>query len=192
MCQELLDKVTDFCSQNLMFTSVDISNSIKKDGKWISNSEVAGFLRRHLLAQHNDYAKTTISVAGGAQATLYHPIGANIDEYTDRNQHALTPVEVGIDMSSKIKFTATPQTNLTSLVHLCPDSNGFYRIPASLVTQLGLTAGYSLDKDLILGAKNVTRDFKVHKDGRLKIHYGYVGFGSFVDVSVENGKLKFA
>ena len=45
---------------------------------------------------------------------------------------------------------------------------------------------------LILGAKNVTRDFKVHKDGRLKIHYGYVGFGSFVDVSVENGKLKFA
>ena len=97
MCQELLDKVTDFCSQNLMFTSVDISNSIKKDGKWIYNSEVAGWLRRNLLFRRQSYAKTTISVTNGV-ATLYHPIGADTDEYTDRNQHALTPVEVGIDM----------------------------------------------------------------------------------------------
>ncbi len=86
--------------KNKMFTSVDIGNAMKDKGDTIRNRDVAHYLRtawRTLAIWAGaSYEQTPIDVtlADGVttQASLYHPQGADISEYTDRSQVATPPV----------------------------------------------------------------------------------------------------
>jgi len=78
-----------------MFTSIDIANSIKRNGNWISNSNVAEFLRTNfgMLARFG-YMDTMIRVDSGSNifwARLYHSILSCPDTYLARDQRGISP-----------------------------------------------------------------------------------------------------
>lgn len=73
-----------------MFTSVDISNSLKRQGVWISNSVVASELRKFSWEQFG-YTKSIINVNGNINATLYHPVGTSALDYKPNETEAIDP-----------------------------------------------------------------------------------------------------
>ena len=147
-------KVTEFVTSNKMFTSVDISNEIKKEGTWISNSEVAAFLKKN--RPFSLYSMSSIPVMNGKRkANLYYPIGADPFDYLDRDQHALTPTEAGL-VPGTISPTVIPspqiQTNSpassTSIVGkkwVISAKHRRLRIPARCVVAVGMLPGDEVD-----------------------------------------------
>ena len=207
MCQEIIDKVAEFVTGDTMFTSVDVSNAIKRDGVWVSNKEVAGYLRRNLTTLFPNYSSTRIPVLNGAEtATLYHPVGVDTDCYQNRDQHAMTPAEAGISIQNT-NPTPTPVVAPIVLspapvaitqsdddkVVVAPDSEGFLRLPATIITKMGWAAGDTVDKAKILvNAKDVPDNLVVHKDGRVKIPRDCIAWGKDpVNVFINNGFICF-
>lgn len=87
------DVVDKFVAGEALFTSVDIANEVKKSGTWLSNSDVAFWLRNEFSAITLGYTNTIIQVLNGTvTARLYHPINGDISDYTtaQRNQEAVT------------------------------------------------------------------------------------------------------
>ena len=91
-------KVKDFYTKQSLFTSINIANSIKKDGLWIRNRDVASWLRTNfedVNAEMGDsYLTANIDVDNDSRnATLYYPFFADTSSYKDRNLKAVTPDE---------------------------------------------------------------------------------------------------
>lgn len=88
-------KVAEFVGEEKGFTSVDICNSIKGDGTWIRNREVASFLRRWSPPVGYYSARVTVTLEGGgsASAAVYMPNTMTPAEYVETSQSAMTPAE---------------------------------------------------------------------------------------------------
>jgi hypothetical protein len=163
-----------------LFTSVDIANSIKSDGTWVRNSEVASWLRSNALNNTPSYTSTKITVSNNKEATLYYPSNLNPDSYTNRDQEALSPV--------------TPKAALSvDKTQISPDKDLRLRIPAVLVKELGLNPGDKVDKSKILvNAEDISEDLIVHADGRIAFPRKCLAWGiDPVLVFVNNGFLCF-
>ncbi len=169
---EIEAKVSEFVGKNAMFTSVDIGNSIKKDGTWLKNSEVAKWLRNNVTSLHSSYASTKISVMQGQHtATLYHPASSDPDDYQDRDQQAFSP-------SHTQSITATVASVPPKKFKLHCDTRARLRIPAHLVVELGWKPGDKVNKSKILvNNKDLKDDLIVHKDGRISIPRECIAWG---------------
>lgn len=99
---QVIQKQTDnLVKSNQLFTSLDVSNSIKRSGTWIKHTEVAEWLRNNFNAP--DYNKDIISVANGEQAFLYYPELSDPSSYVKTNQSAITPQEFDALLKQKTK-----------------------------------------------------------------------------------------
>ncbi len=92
------NKVNEFITGQKMFTSVNLTNAIKKDGTWISNSNVAEWLRSNFDEVNEElgdsYHSSLISVMNDSRkAHLYYPFFADPNNFNDRNTDAMTPDE---------------------------------------------------------------------------------------------------
>jgi len=98
--------IKEFILAGKMFTSIDIANSIKKDGMWIRNREVAEVLRDRAIEISEDleeeYLSTVIVVTNGHTANLYFPCEANPLIYSNSNAKAITLPEFE-SMHGKVK-----------------------------------------------------------------------------------------
>ena len=83
------------CRNGVPFTSVCIANRMKEISMWLSNKEVARYLRKNVydiaFAEGVQYESTTIIVGAGHSANLYHSKNYDPNYFTDRNQKATTP-----------------------------------------------------------------------------------------------------
>jgi DNA-binding CsgD family transcriptional regulator len=101
MDTQIINQVlTDFMLQDKIFTSVDVANEVKRCGKWISNTDVAAYLRLTVINLSNQiqiaYKQETISVTtnkGQTTASIYLPVNANVSSYQGTDQSAMTPEE---------------------------------------------------------------------------------------------------
>lgn len=168
MSKNLIEaKFFELIGKNAMFTSVDVGNAIKEEGDWVSNSDVAEWLRTNATIIAQNYIVTNIPVLGGAKtARLYHPLGTNADDYQNRDQTALPPMP----QHNMSKTPAPVSTGIPSPVtkkrKIRADGEGRLRIPTSFVRKMGLNPGDSVDPSTIL-ANNVSKKLKVHADGRI-------------------------
>lgn len=92
------NKVKEFITNQKMFTSVNLTNAIKKDGIWINNSGVAEWLRNNFEEVNEElgdsYHSSLILVMNDSRkANLYYPFFADPNNFNDRNTDALTPDE---------------------------------------------------------------------------------------------------
>lgn len=168
MSKIISSKFNEFVAKNAMFTSIDIANSIKKDCTWIRNSEVAKWLRDNALNIATSYNSVKIPVKNGRNASLYYPSNTNPDDYKDRDQDALPPVQK----------TQTIQINGPKKVKIRCDKDARLRIPAELVKQLGWGPGDKVDKAKILvNQQDIHDDLVVHSDGRIAFPRHCVAWG---------------
>lgn len=108
--------VEEMLQQGQMFTSVDVGNKIKLSGTWISNHEVATYLRDNVLWISQNlmilYKQTPIPVTiedgSTRQASLYHPVGSNPDDYRERSQKALNPIEANHPKAASLHIQSVP------------------------------------------------------------------------------------
>jgi len=178
---EIEIKFNEFVNKQVMFTSIDIANSIKKDGMWLRNSEVATWLRTNAL-KNASYSSTKITVSNNKEATLYHPLNSNPDTYVDRDQEALPPVQQSV---------ITKQD--PDKIKVSPDKDLRLRIPSVLIKKLGLNPGDKVDKSKILvNAEDVSEDLIVHSDGRIAFPRKCLAWGTDpVLVFVDKGFMCF-
>jgi hypothetical protein len=175
-----MSKFDEFVAKNAMFTSIDIANSIKKNGAWVRNSEVAKWLRDNALSIAPSYNSVKIVVKNNHNASLYFPSNANPDDYKDRDQDALPPVQ-----KTQTSQTHTQTVNLWSKILDGPkkveircDKDARLRIPAELVKQLGWGPGDKVDKAKILvNQQDIHDDLVVHSDGRIAFPRHCVAWG---------------
>lgn len=98
--------VEAFAKNNESFTSVDVANSVKELGTWVSNRDVADWLRSNAIITADkanssaQFCMSTIQVTttkgDNANATLYHPLNSPVSQYYRRNQKALAPEDVNL------------------------------------------------------------------------------------------------
>ena len=88
-------KVDEFVGRGQGFTSVDICNSIKTDGTWIRNREVASWLRRWTPPVGYGVSKVSVTLGGGGTATasVYLPNTMAVGDYAATAQEAMTPAQ---------------------------------------------------------------------------------------------------
>lgn len=111
--QVISDKVNAFVKDKMLFTSVDVANSIKEDGTWLRNSEAAYWLRT--VFDEGTYTSEQIDVGNGLVANLYLPVGSSSANYTGAGRKAITPDEFA-KMHSKKKVASTLSSLLDSPV----------------------------------------------------------------------------
>lgn len=92
--------ITAFTTKEMMFTSVEIANHLKRLGVWMRNRHVAEYLRDNLVdisAEFGvDYTCRIIVVDSGGRnmnATLYLPQFKDAGDYLARDLRAITPDE---------------------------------------------------------------------------------------------------
>jgi hypothetical protein len=190
MNQIIESKFKEFVAKSVLFTSVDISNSIKKDGTWVRNSEVAHWLRSNAIQIATNYTTTQIEVCQGKHtATLYYPSGANPDDYKDRDQIAQPPI-VPVPNTS---VSNIPTKLATNKIKIRPDGKARLRIPASFVKELGWNPGDKVEKDRILANnEDISEDLIVHSDGRIAFSRKCVAWGDGpVIIFIDNNRLCF-
>jgi len=192
MSAKIEDKVKSFIRDDKMFTSVDISNAIKRDGVWVGNKEVSKYLKSYRLGQ-DDYQKSVITVKSG-NAYLYYPRGVDPSDYANTSAQALTPAEVGL---------SAPTATATGVAALDDDDDDDYlskvvslgnrvRVPGKLTRMIGLAPGDQVDPSLFQAT--VSTKLKVNKDGRVSVRRDSITDDDAVDqvsVSVENGMIAF-
>jgi hypothetical protein len=172
-------KVSEFVNNKKMFTSVNITNAIKMDGTWISNSEVAQWLRnsynnsKHMTNILINYSSTTIQVENGQRAaTLYYPFGHDSNTFTDTEISAMTPDEFkrihGVDPFIPVPANVPVKSKITLIDKVCSENSNRIRIPAKIVSAIGLKP-YKKVTDQKFAIKNIPATLKVHADGRVSI-----------------------
>jgi hypothetical protein len=83
-----------FIKNNELFTTLDVSNAVKKDGGPFSKHEPIAAIARGWLANNmpRNYIDTMISVQGGNKtASLFMPRNKSASDYTTTDQQALAP-----------------------------------------------------------------------------------------------------
>lgn len=121
--------VEEMLQQGRMFTSVDVGNRIKLSGTWISNHEVASYLRDNVITVASNlqisYIQTLIPVTlkdGSTRlATLYHHVADNPNDYKERNQKALNPIEANHPRAASLYTQAVPPAVVASAPQTPPD-----------------------------------------------------------------------
>jgi|GEM_PF-7037376 len=209
-------KVKHFICKQLLFTSINIANSIKSDGLWIKNSDVASWLRNEFHNVNNEtgdnYLTDFISVNGSRKAILYFPFFSNADDYKDRNLQAISPdefqkmhgyshtdkkalVDSGL-MQTLQSSTATPvimpARKITEYVHKR------IRIPGAFIKAIGLKPGDLVSsKHEKIGLNLIPAGLKVHNDYRVSlprknvmIDGQHIG-NEPIHISLKDGKIHF-
>ncbi len=95
---DMLDTVLrEYTGASKLFTSVDITNEVKRRGIWASNSSVARFLRNSFYYEgYHFYNQQAINVnldSGVVLANVYYPPGEHASNYDGRGQTAIKPEE---------------------------------------------------------------------------------------------------
>jgi hypothetical protein len=167
--------VFSYVEKDFMFTSMDISQTIKKGGKFVRNSTVRDWLRDNFWDLVNEassgnlftdpnipekigsYETCSIQVRGGtAYATLYKPDWADEEDYGTRNLVPMTPSEVNkIVTGAAIKKDSKPaDPDITDLmdgkvdiVSRSINSLERIKIPGAMAKRLGWSEGTVIDKD---------------------------------------------
>lgn len=184
------DKVKELVANKEMFTSVDVSNAIKEGGVWIRNREVASAIRQIDLSV-DGYLRSTIQVANGRAASLYHPDFADPVNYTKTNQRTIAKSEV--DSKNPPTLVTSPNVPAQTPVHTRSASKRV-RIPKKLAEAVGLKAGDKVDIskfDTALITK-ISNRLVVNKDGRINIMPASLDssvLNSNVSVYESNGKI---
>lgn len=210
-------KVTELMQNSMMFTSVNVGNAVKSDGTWISNREVAKWLRQNFSDLNDDldtdYIATQISVNGSSSANLYHHFSADPDNYTDRLLKAITPVEFkakhGKDPFTLPTTTKSMTKSIMNMTNKLPIAaytkrcirefkRGRIRIPGALTRAVGLKPGDTIDvSKLVLNKTNLSDKLKVHNDGRVNIPRKCLDFkgkkdkGQSVEIFVKDNLIGF-
>lgn len=208
--QVIESKVNDFIVKNEAFTSVDLANSIKKDGTWIKNRRVASWLRSNFKA--DDYETTMIDVGGSnGQANLYHPDFFDEMNYDGQNQKAMTPTEFealhGInplqttsgtddseeDESDEEEDSLDAEEQDSSITRIVTITMDRIWIPAPIIRKLGWQSGDSVDNHRIGISGN--SKLLVHIDGRVSVSKNYwngtLDNGDKVSISYKDDKIEF-
>lgn len=188
-------KVKSFINDKELFTSVDISNAVKRDGTWVSNRDVAKFLRNYDFSG-TGYEKSRITVANGATASLYHPDYADPSHYNKTSQKALTPKDVNIGLQTPSVTPVTSAVNLSTEKKVSCTSAKI-RIPAKIIKQLGWFPGDKVDSSKVdvsaVLDKSISNRIKVNSDGRINLSTASlkpsVLRGNKVSVGVANGMV---
>lgn len=198
-------KVDEVIKREDMFTSMDISNAIKRDGIWVRNRETRDWLRANFTDKtiFGDYAASPIKVAGGAvDATLYHPLWKDPSTYTGGDQVPLTPDEVKEIAKNKVgqpNASAAPDisqvlSDTMARADLCfvVQSTERLKIPGEIIRRLGWSVGDVIDPARIKTSKVLPPNLKVNKDHRVSIPREAVDWGtSPVKVMLKNGEVVF-
>ena len=139
MCDtdRIQEEVERFIENDELFTSVDIANAIKRGNateapQKIRNREVASFLRSETLpialqlGKNYEATPIPVQIASGAivQATLYHPYGADVQEYDKTSQTAITPDEFDVLKAAWQPTGDTTQTTAQAVTPPQPNSSG--------------------------------------------------------------------
>lgn len=128
--KQFLDTFYSILGDNEIFTSIDISNKIKKDGFWIRNSDVCGLLakvRNHTsILQDNNYMCTYYD-----GIHIYHPENKFPTDYSGFNQKPFTKNEceqfalenttrkvIDILLSDDINYSITLNVEGSDEIHL--------------------------------------------------------------------------
>lgn len=176
--------IENFVNNELMFTSVDIANAIKKGGSWISNREVAKYLREEYDWMLCGYEKTIIRVTDGKIATLYHPCCCDPINYCDTDKHALTPNEVDCqetlylyesDISDEKKEDNKKDKDILSREVYCTNR---LRIPGIFARKLNWKPGDLVDISKI-EVNGLSLKLKVNADYRINIKACLLSRGTF-------------
>ena len=122
---EALYLINKFIIDRTQFTSIDISNRIKRTGFWIHNHRISKLMYSEyiqLIMDNNDYECVSIDVLNNdvqLKANLYKPKSADQNSYLDTAQHALTPDEVRsiVNKSSVSSDLTTKNSSKTRMVY---------------------------------------------------------------------------
>ena len=211
------DTVKKFVDDEKMFTSVDIATDIKKRGIWVRTVEVRAWLQRNFDKDSlmGDYNSSQIGVCNNTTlATLYHPIWQDPNEYQDRDQQPLTPIDVKniqLTLKNQLRPDTAPDINDVFDAAQTPDSDGSddnkddnddegytitsverLKIPGALIRKLGWKPGDTIDPALIQTSRTIPATLKVNKDYRVSIPRNSVDWGtSPVKLKVKGGRIVF-
>lgn len=193
-----------------MFTSVDIANIIKNKGIWVRNREVRDWVR-HAFSDNSrfpDYMVSDILVCNDTTLTrLYHPVWEDPNNYTDRDQRAITPKEVK-DIQKRLTGTdkddAVPDigdvlnnddqdsTSNDDELSIVISSLDRLKIPGIIIRKLGWEPGDTIDPALIKSHKVIPATLRVNNDYRVSIPRSSINWGtSPVKVIYKKGKVIF-
>jgi hypothetical protein len=189
----ITEKVKQFVANKEMFTSVDISNSIKQDGTWIMNREVAAFLRQYNFSgdayEHSLIAVTKVN-GQSARANVYYPDYADPANYTKTSQTTIKKAAVVSQPATLIvPQNIQPQTKLYN--HVIRER---FRIPKKVVESVGLKPGDKVDIAKLDSSlfNNFSADLTVTRDGRINIMARYLKQQrTNISVYESNGKIYF-
>jgi hypothetical protein len=188
------NKVESFVKSEQMFTSVDIANSIKKDGSWVRNADVALWLRDNFYGSDIflDYKTSPVAVCNNSRsATLYAPEWCDPDNYTNRNQEAITPND--FDQLKNKKVAAAPKTDPVDIVDMLSGkktpkasvtlykvikSKERIKIPGAIIRKLGYAPGDKVPNDIVKSHSSIPGDLIVNKDYRFSIPRSAVKWGT--------------
>jgi hypothetical protein len=203
MSQVIIDKIKSLVDDGELFTSVDVSNAIKRDGVWIRNKEVAKFLRTYDFSQHN-YNKELINVTSNniqTKATVYFPDYSDAQHYKLTSQTTIKKHQLPTQKMLKIVSTSNQISNLQT--HNAASQFKTYkikcpkkiRVPAKLVRIFNSNPGTQFDISNIdiVCFKNLPSKMKVNKDGRINIATSYLKTKKQeILISITNNKISFA
>jgi hypothetical protein len=203
-------KVEDFVKKQLMFTSVDISNAIKKDGVWVRNSDTSTWLHRNFNDVNDslaaDYTVVTIKVLNNTvSALLYLHVTHSADNYTNRDLEAMTPSQFkrlyGYDPTSTpiaCKSAKSVSVKTNGKLKITEFKSGRIRVPAALVKAAGMRPGCKVNfKKIAVNTAKISSPLKVHNDGRLSLPRNCIEVDSTsvkkdsLFAFIDNGVIKF-
>ena len=167
--------VFSFVEKQKLFTSVDISQEIKKSGHFVRNTAVRNWLKEHfdfyveesakysfinsidIPEKFQNYIKSTITVRDGKEnATLYKPNWTKDEEYVERDQVPMAPTAVRkVQKTPSIKAPKVlPAADISTLIDSDVQvlvrklsSEERLRIPGEITRKLGWGAGMVIDED---------------------------------------------
>lgn len=209
-------KATEFINNQKLFTSVNVTNSIKKDGIWVKNSDVAYWLRQNFDQLNEDlgdsYCITQISVLQNSQqANLYHPFFADPTNYNDRDIQAITPDEFEKLHNYSItdaKAQSSNKSQTNSIIQpatstqssnkpltlptrtLTGKSQGRISVPGAFIKALGLKPGDNVAASGKIKIPNLSNKIIVQSDYRVSFSRDLLSLGKGpVRMYIKDGTL---
>lgn len=210
--------VYKYVERDEMFTSLDISQDIKRKGKFIRNVTVRNWLKDNFYECVNEanscnvisnpnipskfahYESKSIKVDRGSKwATLYKPDFKYAYDYITRDQVPLTPVEVARARKNPISSPKSPDIvdlmdSDIDIISRKINSLERIKIPGAIAKRLGWTAGTLIDDDkakLIKTDRPLPKGLKVSKDLRISIPREVVAIPNPVKVRCDGFVVTF-
>lgn len=106
------DTVKEFVKDKKSFTSVDISNSVKNKGTWISNTDVSHQMKELFLKNYKRYSNSLVPLTSDdgetVQAILYYPKKLDLSTYSHPFSTAIKPDQT---IKNSVSRKQTKNTN---------------------------------------------------------------------------------